>query len=156
MKKITLLITIIMLPMLASAETIEIGGIYYNLIAKANAAVVTENPNGYTGTVVIPASVTYDGVEYAVKRIVDEAFSNSKDLTSVTIPGSVTSIGKRAFWYSGITSITIPDGVTSIEEQTVYCCDKLASVTIPDDVTIIGDYGFAFAVTWHRSRFQRV
>ena len=143
MKKIALLLAVLLLPMVASAEKVEIGGIYYNLVAKANAAEVMESPNGYTGSVVIPAIVTYNGVEYTVMRILEKAFSGCKDLTSVTIPSTVTKIGNNAFWYSGITSITIPKGVTSIEEQTFYCCENLASVILPDGLTSIGNYAFS-------------
>ena len=144
MKKIALLLAVLLLPMVASAEKVEIGGIYYNLVAKANAAEVMESPNGYTGSVVIPAIVTYNGVEYTVMRILEKAFSGCKDLTSVTIPSTVTKIGNNAFWYSGITSITIPEGVTSIEDETFYFCENLASVILPDGVTSIGNYAFSF------------
>ena len=86
-----------LLPMVAGAEPVEIDGIYYNLITKGNAAEVTINPDKYTGSMVIPASVTYEGGEYSVTNIGMEAFSNCYDMTSITIPSSVTSIGKWAF-----------------------------------------------------------
>ncbi|MDR3011991.1 MAG: leucine-rich repeat protein [Chitinispirillales bacterium] len=54
--------------------------------------------------------------------------------TSVTIPNSVTSIGKLAFFRTGLTSITIPNSVTSIEERAFAECDHLASATIPGGV----------------------
>ena len=54
--------------------------------------------NEYTGTVVIPASVTYNGTAYPVTSIGYEAFYHCNGLTSVTIPNSVTSIGEYAFY----------------------------------------------------------
>jgi hypothetical protein len=42
------------------------------------------------------------------------AFEYCSDLSSVTIPNSVTSIGTNAFFNSGLTGITIGSGVTSI------------------------------------------
>ena len=56
MKKQLLLLVMILLPMVASADPVEIDGIYYNLISKTQNAEVTSNPNGYTGTIVIPES----------------------------------------------------------------------------------------------------
>ena len=53
----------------------------------------------YTGAIVIPASVDYNGNTY-----------------------SVTSIGEDAFWRTSITSITIPEGVTSIGKYAFYGC----------------------------------
>jgi hypothetical protein len=62
--------------MVASADAVEIDGIYYNLITKAKIAEVTKNPDKYTGVVVIPESVTYEGTDYSVTSIGEEAFLN--------------------------------------------------------------------------------
>ena len=134
----------ILLPLVASAETVEINGIYYNLITKGKIAEVTSNPNKYTGSVVIPEKVTYESVEYSVTSIGNIAFSGCSSLTSVTIPNSVTSIGVGAFdGCSGLTSVTIPNSVTSIGEWAFSYCTGLTSVTIPNSVTSIGVRAFA-------------
>ena len=74
--------------------------------------------NEYTGNVVIPESVEYNGKIYPVTSIDRGAFYNCPDLTSVTIPNSVTSIGSHAFNYcSGLTSINIPNSVTYIGSE---------------------------------------
>ena len=75
----------------------------------------------YTGNVVIPKSVDYNGNTYPVTSIISYAFSYCSDLTSVTIPNSVTSIGYSAFLYcSSLTSITIPNSVTYIGSSAFY------------------------------------
>ncbi|MBQ9084209.1 MAG: leucine-rich repeat domain-containing protein [Clostridia bacterium] len=59
----------------------------------------------------------------------DYAFRNCYNLTSVTIPDSVTSIGSYAFYdCDSLTSVTIPDSVTSIGRYAFYYCDSLTSI----------------------------
>ena len=148
--------------MLASADAVEIGGIYYNLDHEAKTAEVTRNPNQhggsdyeaktagvtsspnqYEGDVAIPESVTYDDVVYSVTSIADGAFYGCSDLISITIPSSVTSIGEWAFsGCSGLTSITIPNGVISIGDYAFQSCTSLTSITIPSSVTSIGKLPF--------------
>ena len=61
------------------------------------------------------------------------------ELTSYTIPNSVTSIGVDVFWNcSSLTSITIPDSVTWIEGSAFAGCSNLTSITIPNSVRSIG------------------
>ncbi len=60
-----------------------------------------------------------------------------------TIPNSVTSIGRYAFYgCTGLTSVTIPNSVTSIGEYAFSGCSGLTSVTIGNSVTSIGSYTF--------------
>jgi hypothetical protein len=65
----------------------------------------------------------------------------STGITSVIIPGSVTTIGKSAFSYNKLTSVIIQDGVTSIEAE-AFRANDLSAITIPDSVTSIGDDAF--------------
>lgn len=97
MKKIYLLFLLTLLPFLASADPVEIDGIYYNFDSKAKTAEVTENPNKYSGNIDIPKTVTYQEVSYNVTSIRYSAFSFCIGLTSIIIPNSVTSIGSSAF-----------------------------------------------------------
>ena len=116
-----------------SAVVVEIDGINYELIAKAKQATLKSISSGYTGAVVIPESIEYEGVAYAVTSIGKNAFWYCYGLTSVTIPNSVTSIGSRAFCdCSGLTSVTIPNSVTSIESLAFYYCSGLKEVHISD------------------------
>ena len=88
--------------------------------------------NEYSGNVVIPSSVVYNGNTYSVTSIGDGAFFSCSGLTSVTIPNSVTSIGGSAFYdCSGLTSVTITNSVTSIGDYAFYYCSGLTSVKVP-------------------------
>ena len=143
-KPLLLLFLLALLPLTALADAVEINGIYYNLVEKAKMAEVTQHPNQYTGNVVIPEKVDYNGASFAVTSIGNYAFYYCSGLTSVTIPSSVTSIGDRAFFecYS-LTSVTIPSSVTSIGGSAFQNCSGLTSVTIPSSVTSIYDYAFS-------------
>ena len=144
MKKLFLFFVLAFLPIVASADAVEIDGIYYNLVSKLKQAEVTRNPNKYKGIVVIPASVTNNAVEYSVTSIGSNAFSSCFNLTSITIPNSVTSIGNNAFSHCiGLTSITIPNSVTSIGYSAFSSCSGLTSVTMGNSVTSIGSSAFS-------------
>ena len=91
---------------------VQINGLYYNLNSTF-ASVSSYNQN--TGSVTIPSSVSYNGIDYPVRGIGEFAFSNCKGLTSVTIPNSVITISSYAFKNcSSLTSVSIPNSVVSI------------------------------------------
>lgn len=74
-------------------------------------ATITDCKDSISGAFVIPSTIG----GYPVTAIDIEVFYYCQNLTSVTIPDSVTSIGGYAFYgCTGLTSITIPDSVTSI------------------------------------------
>ena len=77
-----------------------------------------------------------------ISQIKDYAFIGCSDLTSITIPNSVTSIGESTFGYTGLTSITIPNSITKIDSNTFQHCTNLTSLTIPNSVTSIGYKAF--------------
>jgi hypothetical protein len=85
---------------------------------------------GYTGSqkdVVIPAKIS--GI-----AVTDIYGLGWKELTSVVIPNSVTSIGSSAFYGNQLTSVTIGNSVSLIHEGAFYN-NKLTSITIGKNVT---------------------
>ena len=146
MKKTLLSLLLMLLPVVASADAVEINGIYYNLNSTDKTAEVTSNPDNYSGAVEIPASVVNPGDDetYAVTSIGEKAFWNCTGLTSLTIPNSVTSIAEYAVQGCGsLKSVTIPKYLTTISRGTFSDCHSLTSVTIPESVTSIGSMAFA-------------
>ena len=146
-----------LLPMVAGAESVEIDGIYYNLIPKGKVAEVTINSNKYSGSVDIPASITYNGTVYNVEGIGSSAFDNCSDLTSVTIPNSVTRIGVGAFSHcTGLISVHISDidawckiafsdsssNPLSYAHHLYLGEEEITDLVIPNSVTSIGNYAF--------------
>ena len=99
--------------------------------------------NEYTGNVVIPKYVKYNGITYPVTSIGRYAFHSCSGLISVIIPNSIKTIGGFSFCCcSSLTSIIIPNGVTSIGDEVFWGCTNLASITIPSSLTVIDDFSF--------------
>ena len=116
-----------------------------NAFSGCNEIIQTENGVSYVNDWVIGCNTSFTSVQLRewTRGIADNAFSGCSGLKSITIPDSLTSIGKYAFsGCSGLTSVTIPDSVTSIGRSAFSGCSGLTSVTIPDSVTSIGDWAF--------------
>ena len=109
-------------------------GLTYELSEDGTYAICTERGSCEESDVIIASE--YEGVP--VTSIGDYAFSGYALLTSITIPNSVTSIGKYAFNNSRLTSITIPNSMTSIGDYAFWGCNNLTSITIHNSVTSIG------------------
>ncbi len=145
--KFTLLLLALILPTVATAHDFEVDGIYYNITSDNEVAVTYQGTDiesaAYSGNVVIPETVTYNGVTYSVTTIDEGAFYVCTDLTSISIPNTITCIR----WYSfyGCTSLKIvnlPGSITNIEEYTFSECSSLTSVSIPSSVTTIAEGAF--------------
>ena len=137
--KSLLAILFLMVGAKAFAYDAEIDGIYYYFYDTEATVTYRDNSSTYSGNVVIPATVTYNGETYTVTSIGSSAFLGCSGLTSITIPEGVRIIGGGAFYgCSGLTSITIPESVTSIDVMAFSDCSGLTSINIPDGVTWIG------------------
>lgn len=137
-----------LMPSIALAHDFVVDGIFYKI--RGNEATVTfggltysEYPNEYSGTVVIPESVTYNGVNYPVTSIDSYTFRGCSRLDSVTIPNSVITIGESAFIHlSGLSSVIIGNSVKTICRAAFYGCSGLTTIHIPNSLTSIGQDAF--------------
>ena len=137
MKKQILFIVMMLVPLVASADAIEVDGIYYNLMTEGKTAEVTQNPSLYFGSIVIPEKIVYEETEYSVTSIGEDAFYLCSGLTSVEIPNSVTTIGNYAFRNcNSLTSITIPNSVISIGLLAFFDCVSLPSISVDEANTV--------------------
>ena len=67
----------------------------------------------------------------------------SNQLTDITIPNGVITIGKSAFESNQLNKLTISDNVTTIGEL-AFSNNQLTNVTIPNSVTTIGYRAFYY------------
>ena len=104
-----------------------------------NEVTITGCDTSISGAHIIP-----DIIEgYPVTKIADSAFRSCKNITSITIPNSVSSIGNSAFWScSGITSIVLPTKIDSLCDYAFGYCTKLAFVVIPSEINSIAGAAF--------------
>ena len=132
----------------AKSDEFTVDGIryYYDYSTKEGEVSVTRSISGkYSAdNIVIPSTVTYNGKQYTVTSIGDNAFSSCYNLTKVTIPNSVKTIENSAFekcW--NLKTVTIPNSVKTIENSAFKGCTGLKTVTIGNSVTTIGISAFA-------------
>ena len=124
-----------------------LGYLTYEVTGKGRVEV--HDCNNSADSVNIPKFVSYDGYDYYVTSIGEDAFKYCEDITGITMPDSITSIGDGAFYdCESLMSIIIPDGVTSISQNAFYGCSSLTSITIPDSVTSIGESAFAYCLSF--------
>ena len=122
---------------LSWAYDFEVDGIYYDKNSDGTSVSVTyknQSYKSYSGSVVIPATLTYDNKTYDVTSIGYRAFWDCSGLTSVIIPNSVTSIGDNAFQScSGLTSVTcLAKNVPSMGSDVFYLVpQRSATLKVP-------------------------
>jgi len=117
----------------------------YDLTADGK-GVVIKGLQGDFAVVKIPAKIEgYPVVEVAHLGPELLSFDDSTNaITSVTIPDSVTVLGKDLFWRTSITKISLPKGITVLPTNLFHGCKFLTSVTIPNGVKEIGYGAFGF------------
>jgi hypothetical protein len=138
------------------AYDFKVDSLYYNITSSTLNTVAVINNNGdgsslynggYTGDIIIPSSVTYNGTTYSVTSI--GSFIGTSTLKSLSIPASITSIAEYAFRdCDSLTTLTVDanntyfsaqDGVLFNKAKTVlvHCLSAKQTYTIPSTVNII-------------------
>lgn len=105
-------------------------------------------PSSPLVNVVIPATFDYDGTQYTVTEIADNALLPlnymSNPIVSLTIPETVESIGDYAVYNCYMLSeINIPEGVSHIGENAFEKCHSLKIISLPSTLQSIGKKAFA-------------
>ncbi|MDY6412081.1 MAG: leucine-rich repeat protein [Bacteroidales bacterium] len=120
------------------AYDLYVDGVYYNLEIGDNMTLeVTYGDQEYTGNIIIPENVEYNGKLLKVTKIGPSAFARSS-VTTITIPKSVISIESGAFSScTMLSSVSLTEGLGSIYQNAFKNCGDLNEITIPSSVTHI-------------------
>ena len=96
----------------------------------------TRIPDAFGGTkidsLIIPNTVTH----------IDHSAFSGVPLKTLTIAGSVVSIGMKAFAGTQLTSVVIPNSVTKIDDRAFADNLALTTVSLPDELRILGSNVF--------------
>ena len=118
-------------------------GILYHILTQNTVSLIRYLDTKLETSIEIPSLVNE---EYRVTSIITEdggAFTKCPNMTSVSIPKSVTTIGNNTFNNcTNLTSVTIPKSVTTIGGNAFENCSGLTSIIIPNTVTKIGASAF--------------
>ena len=111
------------------------GNAYYDSRNGCNAIIETATNKLVSGcqNTVVPDGVTTIG---------EKSFFGGSNLTTITIPNSVTKIEDAAFHSCGLVSVSLSENLTEIGQWAFHSCNNLTSISIPNGVTSLGAQAF--------------
>jgi len=173
MKKIKVLLFALIFSFSTSAavkDSFSIGDLTFTVLTEeGNSGTVSVKAASteISGKVIIPESVSNNGVEYTVTEIADQAFWKCTGMTSVKIPESITYVGslgfkectsldslvfpnddmKFSYWYvcqgcTNLTYVRLPEHLTRLSYFMFAECENLESIRIPESCVSFPDYTF--------------
>lgn len=118
------------------------GYFLFQLIGK-EAMLYNVDPDNVPSQITIPESFTFEGKEYTVTELYEEAFKDITEIESITIPGSVRNIGASAFYgCTNLRNVTLENGLISIQDDAFALCCSLESIQLPSTLEYIGRTAF--------------
>ena len=94
--------------------------------------------------------LTSIAISNSIAVLGEKAFVTGDEPLNVIIKDGATKVWENAFMNSSVVSVTIPDSVTTIEKRAFYRCENLQSVTVPSSVTEINSEAFS-STPWYNS-----
>ena len=93
---------------------------------------------------IIPDSVEYAGLTYAVTTVGEEAFVNDNTIKSLTTTPVLKEIGARAFMFCiNLEEVNLADGIETIGDAAFFGCNAFTTFNIPGSVKYVGYKAFA-------------
>ena len=121
-----------------------IAGLRYQVLTTEKTAIVLADESYKELTEVnIPMQVEWGGTKCNVVAISDRAFASCYEITTLTLPPTLKSIGNSAFWNCyRIKELSIPEGCETIGSSAFAYCFWLQKLVLPYTLTSIGDFAF--------------
>ena len=173
MKRIKVLLSALIIAFSASAavkDSFAIGDLTFTVLTEeenSGTVSVKATTKEIAGRVIIPESVTNNGIVYTVTQVADQAFWGCSAMTSVKIPESITYVGslgfkectsldslvfpnddmKFSYWYvcqgcKNLRYVRLPEHLTGLSYFMFAECDNLESIRIPESCVSFPDYAF--------------
>lgn len=122
MKKIYLLFIAIVLTQTVLSESFIVNNINYEITSvNPNTVQVIANEPRYSGKVVIPSTVGYNGHNYIVNKV-----------------------GLHAFYYAYADTVIISENVTTLSTESFVGCSQLKILNLPSTLSIIEDRAISY------------
>lgn len=123
------------------AEDLPLLTFTYNAETLTASVALTDGCEGNEDAIVIPDSVSHEGVVYTVTSIPDNGFKYSA-ASRITLPNTIESIGASAFEEcDNIAEFTIPESVKSLGPDVIGNCDSLVKVYLNAEDCAYYSYG---------------
>ena len=153
-KRIVLLPLALSLALSALSQAFVQDGIYYEVNSVSDKTLNLIWGGDCKGDVVLPESVTYNGVVYKISNIDDRAFSGCSAMTSIVIPEGVVGIGDEAFsGCTGLESISFPNSIAEISRYFVSPFGDCTSLTSINNYTTI-TYDYFHGKAWYDEKYN--
>lgn len=123
--------------------------LYYNIVDENTVELTSGSPKP-AGNIVIPSSLTHNGITYSVISIGTKAFYQCEGVTGITIANTIKKIGSKAFEDCSITSIVIPLSV-KIVEASAFFGNPITTVSILNPEIVLGHSVF-WNTPWHSNQ----
>jgi len=102
------------------------------------------NSNFYVGAVTIPSTVSCYGMTANVTSLASNSFAYKDQLTSITIPSTISSIPEACFMGAiSLEEVNLPSTIKKIEYGAFQYCEKLTSITLPKELELIDCWSFS-------------
>jgi len=151
MKKLFLILLLLAICQFTFSYDFKVNGLCYDVISLTNktCGVTYTSENGqfsgrsmYSGDIIIPRTINYNGSTFTVTHICEYAFEKST-ITSVIIGSCVKYIDLHAFYEcENLRKVEMPNGVIEIGHLAFYGCENLEYINIPKSIETIGNAVF--------------